>query len=208
MLGNKPVTTTEVKEAGIIIGTVNEIPSAIFQITEKQLKGLTGEGYMIRNTGKHLIITAKNDAGILYGAFHLLRMIQMHESVSELDILENPEIRLRLLNHWDNPGNVPEDQPPVERGYAGGSIFKWTDLPAINRRYSDYARMLASIGINGTVINNVNTAKNRLEGWKLLTPEYLPKLKSLADLFRKYGIRLYISVNFFSPVLISGLGKI
>ncbi|MGV8095245.1 MAG: alpha-glucuronidase [Mangrovibacterium sp.] len=129
----------------------------------------------------------------------------MNEPISNLNLFENPTIKLRLLNHWDNPGKIPAGRFSVERGYAGESIFKWEELPEINTRYTDYARMLASVGINGTVVNNVNTAGKGLEGWKLLTREYLPKLKALAAVFRGYGIKLYISVNFFSPVLIAGI---
>ncbi len=205
MLDINSETTSRINRAGIIIGTTDNIPPGLLKITDEQIRQLNSEAFIIQNTGKNIIITSKTDAGVLYGTFHLLRLMQMQESLSEINIVENPKIRLRLLNHWDNPGVIPPGQPPVERGYAGGSIFKWEDLPAIDPRYIDYARMLASVGINGTVINNVNTAKNDLEGWKLLTPEYLPRLKTLADVFRKYGIKLYISVNFFSPVLVSGL---
>ncbi len=131
--------------------------------------------------------------------------MQTHKRISALNINESPAIKLRLLNHWDNPGEVPRDRSSVERGYAGDSIFKWDTLKENEQRYVDYARMLASTGINGSVINNVNTAKKGLEGWKLLTPEYLPKLTYLADIFRRYGIKLYISVNFFSPKMVGGM---
>lgn len=205
MLGVKPVLVPGTKNGGIIIGVIGEIAPEILQITKNQAESLTDEGFIIKNTGKHLIITGISDAGVLYGTYHFLRLLQLHESIKQLNLLENPEIGLRLLNHWDNPGKVPNSQPSIERGYAGRSIFKWDELPVLKKRYTDYCRMLASVGINGAVVNNVNTAKNGLEGWKLLTPEYLPKLKSLASVFRKYGIKFYISVNFFSPVIISGL---
>lgn len=205
MLGTEPGLSSNGEKSGLLIGTIDKIPPSIYRFSETETRRMSVEGFIIKNTGKQIIITAKSDKGILYGVFRLLMMMQYGEALSDADILENPKIKLRLLNHWDNPGKVPPGTPPVERGYAGGSIFKWDELPILNERYRDYARLLASVGINGTVINNVNTAKNGLEGWKLLTPEYLPKLKALADVFRSYGIRLYISVNFFSPILISGL---
>lgn len=204
MLGVEPVISSNTNINSIFIGTIDKIPSAIYHLPDIQSRSLSPEGYIIKNTGRHIIITAKNEVGVLYGTFHLLRMMQMHKPVSDIDILENPKVKLRLLNHWDNPVKIIAGRSSIERGYSGSSIFKWGELPEINIRYIDYARTLASLGINGTVINNVNTAKNGLEGWKLLTPEYLPKLKALAYVFRKYGIKLYISVNFFSPVLISG----
>ncbi|MCX6326832.1 MAG: alpha-glucuronidase family glycosyl hydrolase [Bacteroidia bacterium] len=204
MLGAEPVISTSTNINSIIIGTIDKIPSSIYKIPDSQARSLNQEGYIIKNTGKHIIITAKNEVGVLYGTFHLLRLMQMKEPVADIDLLENPKVKLRLLNHWDNPGKIPEERTNIERGYAGISIFKWEELPEINKRYIDYARILSSVGINGAVINNVNTAKKGLEGWKLLTPEYLPKLKALASVFRNYGIKLYISVNFFSPVLISG----
>jgi len=205
LTGVAPEMIDKRTSSGIIIGRVGSIPGRICGISKYQTGKLLPGGYLIRNRGKRIIICAKDDTGLLYGTFHLLRLMQMRESLKNIHILENPVTGLRLLNHWDNPGDLPAGRPSIERGYAGESIFKWNELPQINKRYTDYARMLASIGINGTVINNVNTAKNGLEGWKLLTPGYLPKLKALASEFRKYGIRLYISVNFFSPVMISGL---
>jgi alpha-glucuronidase len=206
MTGSEPVTTGKLMAGNIIIGKITDIPGRIIMIPGDQLSKLTQEGYLIVRKGERIIITGKSDVGLLYGIFRLLRLMQMGESLADLNILENPRTRLRLLNHWDNPGKVPAGLPSVERGYAGETIFKWDELPQLNKRYTDYARMLASVGINGTVINNVNTAKNGLEGWKLLTPEYLPKLKALASEFREYGIKLFISVNFFSPVIISGSG--
>lgn len=203
MLGISAETTINASE-GIFIGTLEKLPTQ-FKITPEKTDELNSDGYIINTNAKRIIITSKTEAGVLYGVFHFLRLMQMNQSLSNLDIVESPKVKLRLLNQWDNPGMVPKGIPSVERGYAGGTIYKWSELPKINQRYIDFARYLASVGINGTVINNVNTAKNGLEGWKLLTPEYLPKLKALADVFRKYGIRLYISINFFSPVLISNL---
>jgi alpha-glucuronidase len=205
MLGTEPGFTSGFGKSRLVIGKIDKIDLSVFTLSDEEIKKLGPEGFIIKNNRGRLIITSKGDTGILYGVFRLLRMMQSGIDLSDADILDNPDIKLRMLNQWDNPGKVPPGTPSIERGYSGNSIFRWDELPVLNERYVDYSRLLASVGINGTVINNVNTAKNGLEGWKLLTPEYLPKLKALAAVFRKYGIRLYISVNFFSPVLISGL---
>ena len=110
-----------------------------------------------------------------------------------------------MANHWDNPV-IGDDHWSVERGYAGDSLFHWQDLPGtVDPRLRDYARLLAAMGLNATDVNNVNTAKHGLEGWRLLTPAWLPKVTALAGVLRPYGVRLYLSVNFFSPVLIDHL---
>ena len=145
------------------------------------------------------LIIGETDKAILYGVFYFLRLLQTNQSINNLNVIEEPVIKLRMVNHWDNPSGS------IERGYAGNSIFHWDKLPQLETRYFDYARMLASININGCVLNNVNTAKNNLTGWKLLTSPYIEKMKSLAQVFRSYGIKIYISVNFTSPMLIGEL---
>lgn len=207
MLHIDPSITAYIQGRGLVIGTIDKIPANVLALNDvdKESVHLNPEGFLLKKTADHIIITAQEDIGLLYGSFHLLRLLQMNQSLNELYIVENPKVQIRFLNHWDNPGVVPEGREPVERGYAGASIFKWDELPEQNQRYTDYARLLSSVGINGTVINNVNTAKHNLEGWKLLTPEYLPKLKALAEVFREYGIRLFISVNYFSPIIIGDL---
>ena len=113
---------------------------------------------------------------------------------SDFTISESPTFDLRILNHWDNPDGT------IERGYAGASIWNWTELPSVNTdRYKEYARANASIGINATVLNNVNASPD------ILSSEYLLKVKALADIFRNYGIRVFLSVNFASPMLLDGL---
>lgn len=193
----------KIPDKGLVIASYNELPRRIRGVID--IRFLNREGYVIKKMGDRVLITAKEEIGLLYGTFHWLRLVSSKSVPETIDIVENPKIKIRFLNHWDNPGKVPPGQEPVERGYAGGSIFEWNQLPEIQQRYIDYARLLASVGINGTVVNNVNTAKHGLEGWKLLTPEYLPKLKSLAEIFRRYGIKLYISVNYFSPIIIDDL---
>ena len=139
-------------------------------------------------------IAANSDAGALYGAFGLLRLIKTGESLEELDVVSAPKIERRLMNHWDNLNRF------VERGYAGFSLWEWPYLPEIRSpRYTDYARALASVGLNGTVINNVNA--NAL----ILTPTYLEKVATLADVFREWGIRIYLTSRFSAPMEIGGL---
>ncbi|MCH5309210.1 MAG: alpha-glucuronidase [Prevotella sp.] len=129
-------------------------------------------------------ITAKNETGLLYGAYALLR----GESG-----LQKPYFKLRILNHWDNLDGS------IERGYAGESIF-WNDrLETDAALLKEYARANASIGINGTVLNNVNASP------KMLSPIYINKVKEIADIFRPYGIKVYLSVNFASPMALGGL---
>ena len=107
---------------------------------------------------------------------------------------ENPAYSLRILNHWDNMDRT------VERGYAGQSLWNWEELPnTLSNRYKEYARANASIGINGTVLNNVNASP------QILSTEYLQKVKALADIFRPYGLRVYLSVNFASPMALDSL---
>lgn len=131
---------------------------------------------------------------MLYGVFHFLRLLQTRQNIDGLDIAESPKIQLRLLNHWDNLDRT------VERGYAGFSLWDWHKLPDyIHTYYTDYARANASIGINGTVLNNVNADP------LMLTPLYLEKVAALADVFRPYGLRVYLSVKFSAPEEIGGL---
>ncbi|HRI79797.1 MAG TPA: alpha-glucuronidase, partial [Cyclobacteriaceae bacterium] len=134
------------------------------------------------------------DTGVLYGVFHLLRRIQTLQSIDKLFIEDKPRLNIRILNHWDNLDGT------VERGYAGFSIWNWHKLPDyIDPRYIDYARANASVGINGAVVTNVNANA------QILTPEYLVKVAALADVFRPYGIKIYLSARFSAPMEIGNL---
>jgi len=151
------------------------------------------EGYQL-TTDKNINVLGKQASGVLYGTFALLRHIQTGESLAKLSITSIPRVKYRLLNHWDNTNAT------IERGYAGESLWKWYELPEqISPRYRDYARANASIGINSTVINNVNASS------RFLTAEYLKKVAALAGVFRQYGIRVYLSVYFPAPKVIGGL---
>lgn len=168
-------------------------PAAAF-VTKAQLQQAGEEGFILQRSNGKIIIAGNTDAGVLYGCFHFLRLLQTHQSIQQLSIISAPKIKLRLLNHWDNLDRH------VERGYAGISIWDWHKLPGyIDPRYKDYARANASIGINGTVLTNVNA--NAL----VLTPQYLEKVKALADIFRPYGIRVYLTARFSAPVETGGL---
>ena len=155
----------------------------------KRQKGIAKDGYAIKSQDGKTVITAANDAGLLYGAYHLLRLQQTGKDCASLNISEVPAYDLRILNHWDNPDGT------VERGFAGHSIFVNPE-PA---RMKMYGRANASIGINGTVLNNVNAKP------EALSTESLQKAKIIADQLRPYGIRVYLSINFASPIKVGGL---
>lgn len=149
---------------------------------------LKAESFAISRDGGTIVIRSCDNAGALYGAYSLLR-----DSV-RIPREESPVFPLRLLNHWDNLDGT------VERGYAGHSLWDWEALPdSISPRYEEYARANARIGINGTVLNNVNASP------KILSHDYLVKVAELADTFRPYGIKVYLSVNFASPMVLDSL---
>lgn len=156
------------------------------------------EGFIIVsktiNGKKKIIVSGNTDKSVLYGIFHLLRLIQTQQPLDQLKIVSVPKLKLRMLNHWDNLDRT------VERGYAGFSLWNWHTLPGlIDQRYKDYARANASIGINGTVLTNVNANAT------ILTKPYLDKVKALADVFRPYGIKVYLTARFSAPIEIGGL---
>ena len=155
----------------------------------RQQKGLPREGYTIRSQGGKTVISAAGKVGLFYGASHLLRLQATGQPCEGLDISEAPFYDLRILDHWDNPNGT------CERGFAGRSIFFDPD-PA---RIAMYARANASVGINGTVLNNVNAKP------EALSAASLEKARSIADQLRPYGIRVYLSINFASPIRLGGL---
>lgn len=160
--------------------------------TDKSLKNLK-DGYTIKSIQNKIVIASSKEIGLLYGVYHILRLQQTNAVATSLNITEKPSFDVRILNHWDNLDGT------IERGYAGRSLWKWDDLPnKISPRYKEYARANASIGINSVVLNNVNASPN------MLREDYLKKVKVLADIFRPYGIRVYLSVNFASPKVLGG----
>ena len=198
LLGQPIPTSQELNKAGaVIVGTPTSSP-LIAQLKLKELNGLGEEGYLILSKKikgkKTTIIAANTELGALYGSFHFLRLLQTRQPLVKLSISSTPKIQNRILNHWDNLDRT------VERGYAGFSLWDWHKLPDfIDQRYIDYARANASIGINGTVLTNVNA--NAL----VLTPAYLEKVKALADVFRPYGLKVYLTARFSAPIEIGGL---
>ena len=177
-----------------------------------------GEGYNIYahpaqqgdNIQNEATITASNPIGLLYGAYELIRLQNTdayntgsgnQQNFSKaIDETEKPQVGLRILNHWDNLDGS------IERGYAGKSIFKWEEIKlgkngkggsiskSLHDRLITYARANASLGINGSVLNNVNASP------KMMTAEYINKVKVIANILRPYGIRVYLSINFASPM--------
>jgi alpha-glucuronidase len=199
LLSTEPeIANTINDQTSLIIATLNSLPENIKANITIEDKTLGDEGYFIftnqSENKKSIIITGNNDKGLLYGTFKFLSYLQQNQSIEDINFTSIPKIKHRLLNHWDNLDRT------VERGYAGFSIFDWHKLPDyVDPRYVDYARANASIGINGTVVTNVNS--NAL----ILTPQYIKKLVTLANTFRPYGIKVYLTARFSAPVEIGGL---
>lgn len=198
LLGKQISMRMGINNGTVMAGLPSHFPFIRSLVDDTTLVRLGEEGFIIRTIrrdGKNVIlITGNNEAGILYGVFHFLRLLQTHQPIQQLNISSTPKIKLRLLNHWDNLNRT------VERGYAGGSIWDWQRLPGyIDQRYIDYARANASIGINGTVLTNVNA--NAM----VLTEAWLKKVAVLADVFRQYNIKVYLTARFSAPVEIGKL---
>lgn len=196
LLGTAPPSTQSVADGTILIGTPRSLP--LIGRLRLPLGRAGEEGYVVRTLrigGRNAtVIAANSDVGVLYGVFDYLRRLQTRQPVERLDVVEAPKVKLRLLNHWDNLDRT------VERGYAGFSLWDWHKLPHWrDPRYVDYARANASLGINGTVLTNVNANA------EVLTPLYLEKVAALADTFRPYGIRVYLTARFSAPIEIGGL---
>jgi len=155
---------------------------------------LKPDGYSLKRVDGKIVVTGADDRGVLYGAFALLRKAALGESLARLDEKSEPHVPVRWVNHWDNLDGS------IERGYGGRSIF-WdngvarTDLTRVN----DYGRMLASLGINGASINNVNVNP------RILAPDFLPEIVRIANTLRAWGVRTVLSVDFGSPQKIGGL---
>jgi alpha-glucuronidase len=199
LLGTEIPFEKAVKRNGLVIaGTPESSPIIASLKLNERFEEIKDEGYIIFNATykkKRITIIASNkDIGVLYGTFHFLRLLQTNQSIKSLSIVSSPKINIRLLNHWDNLNRT------VERGYAGLSLWDWGSLPdSISPRYADYARANASIGINGSVLTNVNA--NAL----ILTRDYLIKVAAIADVFRPYGIKVYLTARFSAPVEIGKL---
>jgi alpha-glucuronidase len=189
-----PTVVGDRDDASVIVG-VPESSAFIRKLRwETDLKNLGPEGFRIRTVKDVIVIASSTDTGALYGAFHFLRLLQTDQPIDRLQIDQKPRLKLRILNHWDNLDRS------IERGYAGKSLWNWDELPKrIDPRLIDYARANASIGINGTVLNNVNANA------RILSAEYIEKVAAIANVFRPYGIRVYLSARFSAPM---ELGKL
>lgn len=157
----------------------------------KQTAGLKGGGYHLFEKEGALMIEASDEEGLLYGAFEVIKQLQLANAYDGMDIRKEPVMPLRMLNHWDNMDGS------IERGYSGKSFFFDGDEILVGERTVTYARMLASVGINGTVINNVNVKDAAT--W-LITDRYFEKLRQLSEIFADYGIKLFLSLNYAAPV--------
>ncbi len=197
LLGAAPPLASEATESrALLLGTPRSC--ALLARARLPLRGLGREGYAIRTLLRRgravTVIAANTDVGVLYGAFAFLRLLQTHRSLAHLEISSRPHLELRVLDHWDNLDGS------VERGYAGRSIWDWSRLPDDpDRRYREYARACASIGINGTVLNNVNASA------QIMTRPYLVKVAALAGVLRPYGLKVYLAARFSAPIEIGGL---
>jgi alpha-glucuronidase len=176
----------------VLIGTPASSPLIAALGLKKALVIVGAEGYIIQKQligqNDQIVIAANTDIGVLYGSFHLLRLLQTEQSLQALSISSSPKLQHRVINHWDNVNRL------VERGYAGLSLWDWGTLPEYkSTRYTDYARINASLGINGSVINNVNADP------RMMSDQFLKKIAVLAEVFRPYGIKLYLSINYNAP---------
>jgi len=198
MSGREPALTQELRDGALVLATPARLPA--ITALSLPLAGLGQEGYLLRSVRLEghpvTLIAANSERGLLYGSFAWLRAAQTGADLAHLDQRSAPRIQWRMLNHWDNPDRS------VERGYAGLSIWDWRLLPdAQDQRYVDYARANASLGINATVLNNVNAKA------EVLTAPWLRKVAALADVMRPYGIRVFLSVRFSAPRELAGLPK-
>lgn len=193
LLDTNLAETDGIFKGTLLVGTLSssKVLSGLNEITT-EISRLNDEGFLIKTLKIKgvpcTVIAARKDIGVMYGVFHFLRLLQTQSDIKELNITQAPKLQRRMLNHWDNLNGT------IERGYAGYTIWDWQRLPGyIDPRYRDYARANASIGINGTVLNNVNANA------RSLTTEYLIKAAALADVFRPYGIRVYLTARFSAP---------
>lgn len=183
------------KKRALVLAQIGKL-AEFFETPELHEEGFFILHRNIRGT-ESFVVGAERSSGFVHAVFELIKRVRLGERVETMNVISGPAMPLRMINHWDNLDGS------VERGYAGRSIFFEKGRIVMNRRIRDYARLLASIGINGVVLNNVNV---RNEAVKLIDDEkYLRKLSSLADLFRDYGIKIYLSVNFASPMILGGL---
>ena len=197
MLGKAPSLAARPADGAIVLATAASLPALAGPNPKLNLNlnldQLGAEGYLLRSTrlqGRRVtLIAANSDIGLLYGAYAWLRAINTGAAPGALDQRSMPRLPLRVLNHWDNLDRT------VERGYAGESIWNFWSLPAVlDQRYIDYARANASLGINGTVLNNVNSSA------EVMRTPFIAKAAALAGVLRPYGIKVYLSLRWSTPL--------
>ena len=167
-------------------------PKVNAEVVVDETLDLVNDGFMIKDTPEGRKVLARTEIGALYGTYALQRLERTGQAEGVLDIREEPTFERRILNHWDNLNNT------IERGYAGWSIWHWGE-PVPVELIKEYARLNASIGINGSVLNNVNATP------EMLRRDYLERVAEIADVMRPYGVRVYLAVNFSSPAALGGL---
>lgn len=198
LTGTAPEQVASVEAAGVVLGTFGGNAETTRLVGAGRSAQVGPEGYCILGgEGGPVVVGAQAPAGLLYGVFHLLRLLGTNSLNNDTVIIENPANGLRMINQWDNADGS------IERGYAGPSIFYQDDKIVQDlSRVRDYARLLASVGINAISINNVNV--HRVET-RFITAECLPDVVRVADVFREYGVKLFLSINYASPIELGDL---
>lgn len=184
--------TKPAAEDGTLLWLDDPTPEVQAKVVIDSTLNLHNDGFMIKDLPDGRTIMARTETGAMYGTYALQRMARTGMADGTLDICEEPTFERRILNHWDNLNNT------IERGYAGWSIWHWGE-PVPTERIRQYAQLNASIGINGSVLNNVNATP------EMLRHDYLERVAQIADIMRPYGVRVYLSVNFSSPAALGGL---
>jgi alpha-glucuronidase len=198
MLDRPPTAANRISDARIVLGTVETVGRMLQRVTIPALTQpgafWVGELSLRATTGRTVVIVGKDDRGVLYGAFALLRRIAMHEPIEGMGDHQEPAAPVRWTNEWDNLDGS------IERGYAGPSIFFERDSVVTDlTRAGEYARLLASVGVNGCAVNNVNANP------RVITHDFVAQLARLAAAFRPWGVSLAVSIDFSSPMKIGGL---
>ena len=167
-----------------------------FALEIKKDEGIANEGYVIKGEKSGVTLSASDENGVIYGVFAILRKLGARVAVEDISENAAPSNPLRMMNHWDNMDGS------IERGYSGESFFFEENDICINERTVDYARFMASIGMNGIVINNVNV---KGAATYLITDRFFDKVRQLQEIFADYGLKLYLSLNFAAPIELGGL---
>ncbi len=202
LLGVTPVhSETPTKSHAILLSVKDQTTALDYLLDAKRVVNIQEDGYLIQTVESaghsYIVLIGGSDKGVLYAVFELLRRLQCGESLEQLAVVQNPTNRLRMMNQWDNMDGS------IERGYAGRSIF-FEDSAIVkdHTRIREYARLLASVGLNAISINNVNVHRQET---MLITEAFLPDVAQIAAVFRSYGITLFLSVNYASTMEIGGL---